>query len=79
MGVMHAGRIETNKTLQRLFAFLREHSVTGATGLEICEALKIMNAATWVSQLRKNGYGVECEYERTTESGAKVYRYRLSQ
>ena len=78
MGTMHAGKIQTNATLQSLLAYLRERIVSGATSMDLMRDLNMVAPATWVSMLRKNGYNVECEYESVSAvTGRKTYRYRL--
>lgn len=77
MGVMHAGRIATNQTLQRLLSYLQHSGMMGATSVELMQELNLVAPATWVSMLRKNGIEVNCKYEGTTASKRKVFRYRL--
>ena len=74
---MNAGKIETCKTLQDIHSFLEFKGTSGATTKEIADAVGCENAATWISALRQNGYVIECKYERLTEDGKKVYRYKL--
>lgn len=77
MGVMHAGKIRTNATLQRLLALLQSRGSHGATSADLMITLDMVAPATWVSMLRKNGYPVECEYTGMTPTGRRVYVYRL--
>ena len=77
MGHIHAANIETSERLQKLLYLLKTKAFAGATSLEITQALGILNPGTEVSALRHNGYDVECKYDRTTDAGAKVYRYFL--
>jgi len=82
MGTMHAGRIETSKRMQELLALLTERGATGATSLEITQRTGALNPPTEVSALRKrlrerDGMDILCSFDRVTENGSRVYRYRL--
>ena len=74
---MHAGKIATSETLQRLRDFLIMRGDKGATSYELTVALELVAVATWVSALRHNGHVIECKCEGKSASGARVYRYRL--
>ena len=74
---MHAARLSQSPRLQRMLAFLRDRPLSGCTGREFVLACEVLNPATYVSELRKNGFNIECSYERTTEGGRSVHRYRL--
>ena len=77
--MIHAGNLATSKRLQRALAYLRAKGQRGTTGLAWCEFARIMNSGTTASELRANGITVTCEFERVTDDGAKVYRYRLGE
>lgn len=74
---MHFAKVSESPRLQRILSFLRSRGTTGATGREIVVNCEVLNPATYVSELRKNGYTIDCAFERETSSSAKVYRYRL--
>lgn len=74
---MHFAKLGESPRLQRMLAFLRSRGSTGATGREIVVNCEVLNPATYVSELRKNGYAIDCDFEKETESAARVYRYRL--
>lgn len=74
---MHAAKVEKSPRLQRILAFLRQRGERGATTLEIAIECTVVNTATYVSELRQNGFTIERTHERTTPGGAAVHRYRL--
>ena len=76
---MNHAKLEKSVRLQELLAFLRMRGKYGATTKEIlvhCEHVAAVSAA--VAELRANGIGVECDAERSTASGATVYRYKVA-
>jgi len=74
---MNFARLETSFRLKRVLAFLRGRGNAGATSLEILQRTKIAALTPAISELRKNGVQVLCKFERKTEGGESVYRYRL--
>lgn len=77
MGTFHAARVSESPQLQSLLATLQSRGDRGATSLELQDECRIVAVGTRVSELRHNGYVVVCKYERKSEAGAKIYRYRL--
>ena len=77
MGRIHFARLEHSPRLQRIKAFLERCGSSGATGLEIATECRVLNPATYISELRFNGLDIECRYERDTVQGRRVYRYFL--
>ena len=75
--MMHFAKVAESPRLQRMLAFLRSRGQDGATGREIVVNCEVLNPATYCSELRRNGFNVECSHERTNDNGARVYRYRL--
>jgi len=75
--MMHVAKLEKSRRLQAILALLRERGPRGATTKEISDASGALNPATEVSALRHNGVSISCEYQETTETGSKVYRYWL--
>lgn len=73
---MHASK-PTSRRLQRLLRTLRKHGLRGATSRQLAQETGSMAVATDVSELRRSGYLVPCEYEGKTPEGRKVYRYSL--
>ena len=81
--MMHAGRIETSNRLKGVLAFLAGRGQRGATTIEIADALRTTNPGRDVSEInhnfRRSGIGrkIVCEYEGATDSGRRIWRYRL--
>jgi hypothetical protein len=75
--MMHAARIAESPRLQRVVAFLRERGNRGATSLEIAQECAVVAPSTYISELRANGLTVRSQQERTTDTGARVWRYWL--
>ena len=76
---MNHAKLEKSVRLRELLAYLRLRGAAGATTKEIlvnCEHVAAVSAA--VSELRANGISVDCDVERTTASGATVYRYKVA-
>lgn len=73
----HAARAERSPQLQRLLAVLREAGARGITSLELQEKSHLVAIATRVSELRHNGYDIQCALERISIDGARIYRYKL--
>ena len=75
----HYGRIEKSRRLQRLLAYLRMRGKWGATSMNLSSELHRCSIATDISELRRNGYQVNCEYLRTTSNGSRVHLYTLEE
>ena len=75
--MMHFAKLESSPRLQQLLALLQDRGSTGVTGWEIADRIGVLNPATEISQVRHNGYRIDCTLERVTESRRRVYRYRL--
>jgi hypothetical protein len=73
----HAARVEKSPQLQRVLAVLERAGANGIDGLALEREANVRAGATRVSELRHNGYEIEARYIRTSESGAKVWRYYL--
>ena len=72
---MNHGNLETSARLARLNDYLRDCGATGATTLEIMERANICAVSASISELRRNGKAIDCEYQGKSQSGGKVYRY----
>jgi hypothetical protein len=46
------------------------------TNIELCQQAYCTNPGGVASELRANGYHIEKKYERETEHGGRVYKYR---
>jgi len=73
----HYAKIDKSLRLQTLRDFLRSRGNQGATGAEIWEACRMLNPATYCSELNANGLEVETRYEGISANRRKVYRYIL--
>lgn len=73
--MIHARNPETSPKLGRILKFLRERGNVGATSRDIMEFCETVAPGTCVSELRKAGHVIRCDYEGRLESGAKVFRY----
>ena len=75
---MNAAKLERSPKMQAMLAFLRDRGAHGATSIELAQRFNLVAVATEVSALRHNGIAVDCEYEGETETGRRVYRYRVT-
>ncbi len=76
-GRIHAAKLSKSDRLTAFLAFLRLHP--GASTREIQTGADVCNPNTAASELRSLGYTVTCEFERVTESGRRIHRYRLQE
>lgn len=67
----------TSPRLAPVLALLRARGEAGASTWEIHKQANSLSAHTDVAELRAGGHQIKCEFERTTEAGRKVFRYRL--
>lgn len=80
---MHAASIHTSERLQSIIRLLTDRMDFGATTLEIVDELRTMNPGRDISEINKgfrddhDQRRIICEYQGTTESGRRVFRYRL--
>ena len=74
--MIHAAKVEKSPRLKRVLAFLRERGERGATGREIVHRCDVTGLEA-VRELRANGFMIDAKYERMTEGGAFVWRYKL--
>lgn len=73
MGTMHAGCISRTNRLGRVLLLLKTNG--SVTGLQLERIASVRAGGTCVSELRKHGHVIDCEYTRTTEAEGKVYTY----
>ena len=78
-GIQHYATIEMSPRLQKLLSFLHHRGKYGATSLHLADEIRTPCIATDISELRRNGYLVACEYLRTTAEGRRVYLYTLKE
>lgn len=75
---MHYTKLDKSSRLQKILQYLHKRGDRGATTAEIATKFKLQSASTWLSMLRHNGVDVLCEYVKTTDDGAKIFRYKVS-
>ena len=72
---MHAARIVSSPRLQRAHALLSdgmEHSTFEiVTGAQVCAVNSV------ISELRANGYYIECRQVRNPVTGQRIWLYRM--
>ena len=76
-GTIHFARLSASPRLQRFRDYLLKKGNDGATGLELVAETQTLNPHTSAAELRANGIRVECDYQKTQDNGAKIYRYFL--
>lgn len=74
---MHNAQLDGSERLRRTLSFIRDWGglVRGVTSAEIQAHTGSMAVATDVSEIRRNGYDIECKYDHMSENGRKVFRY----
>lgn len=70
----HFSKIENSVMLQRTLERLR---IGPATTLEIAQYTGSTRPSSDISELRANGFTIDCEYVGKSEAGRKIYRYTL--
>jgi len=73
---MHAARPETSDRLRRVLDVLRAHP-HGISSINLQEQAQTVAPGTCVSELRRAGYTIRCEYLMRKDNGSKVYIYTL--
>jgi len=75
---MHKANAEKSKRLRAALAALRVfRAYGGPTTLDLQMHTGSMAPATDISELRQNGYVIDCEYAGKTATGRKIFRYHL--
>jgi hypothetical protein len=72
---VNASKPETSRRLSRTLSYLKAAGAVGATSAELAGFTLSVAPGTDVSELRQNGYLIECRYEGQSQTGRKVYRY----
>jgi len=75
--MIHYGSVESSRRLQRVVTYLTHRGHRGATTREIMQQAGVVAVNTAVAEIRANGIGISCTYERTLDDGSRVYRYVL--
>jgi hypothetical protein len=77
MGTIHAANPAKSDRLKRVLLALIEAGERGLTTRDLIRITEQCAINSIASELRVAGHVVTCDYERTTEQGQRVYRYRL--
>jgi hypothetical protein len=72
---MHNADVNNSERLAQTLRIIRAGGKWGASTKEISSWTGSVAVATDVSEIRKNGYDIECVYDHTNENGRRVYRY----
>jgi hypothetical protein len=70
----HFANAERSDVLQKTLAFLRQGP---RTTIEITHHTGTTRASSDISELRANGYMIDCEYVGLSDNGKKIHRYIL--
>jgi hypothetical protein len=73
----HAARLEKSIRLRRVLAVLRGSRRSGITTLALNELAHSTRGSSDVSELRANGFVIECRPGGTTPDGLRIHRYHL--
>jgi len=71
---IHFAKIDKSPRLQRLLALLKEGP---RTTREIQELAEVRAVSASVTELRRNGYIIDCDYVGKSERGERVFRYTI--
>ncbi len=74
---IHYAHLKTSPRLQRVLAALMENRILGLTTREIIEAANVCAVNSAICELKRNGFQIDCRFERRTAGGESVFRYRL--
>jgi hypothetical protein len=64
--------------LKPILEALMKAGPQGMTSMELALVGKTVAIGTSISELRHNGFDIECSYEGRNENGRKLFRYVLS-
>ena len=68
---MNIAKVESSKRLQRVLDCLKRYLISGVSSMTLIEECYVVAPATVVSELRHQGYQIECERK------GKVWIYKL--
>ena len=77
MPSIHAADVAESKRLQAVLEALRS-SEDGLTTREIIARTGTCAVNSVISELRANGFGIECRYMGKSKEGMRIYNYRLT-
>jgi Helix-turn-helix domain len=73
---MHAASKDSER-IQRIVMALRAAGSAGLTPFQLNQQCGSTRASSDVSECRHVGYNIRATYERETEAGRRVWRYRI--
>jgi hypothetical protein len=76
--MMHGANPDRSDRLKRVLDVLRAHP-HGISSINLQEQAQTVAPGTCVSELRRAGYHVRCEYLMRKLNGSKVYIYTLGE
>ena len=68
--------IDNSPRLQAVLRALQKYP-KGMTGLDLCYEARVMNPGEVCSELRKQGYTIECNETARTPQGRRIFWYKL--
>ena len=71
----HKANIEKSERLQRTLRFIKSFGRFGVTSAMIQGHTGSVAVATDASELRRNGYRIDCDYVGKNSHGRKLFRY----
>jgi len=71
-------RTSDNATICKLVEVLEAAGDKGKTSWTLSSIMKSVCVGTIVSEARRCGHDIRCEYEGRSKSGRKIYRYRMA-
>jgi hypothetical protein len=75
---MHAASPDKSERLKRVLDVLRAHP-HGISSINLQEQAETVAPGTCVSELRRAGYPIKCEYLMRKANGSKVYIYTIGE
>ena len=71
----HHANVEKSGRLQKVLEILSDCKAHST--LEIANRADTVAAGSCISELRTNGYEIECKYKGLSDSNRKIYEYKL--
>ena len=72
---IHAAKADKSERLKRILSSLARHGEQGVTSWELMQEAQVVAPSTCVSELRSQGYAIDCT--RETRDHRPMFRYRL--
>ena len=76
MNTFHHASIDSDR-IQRIIKALSDAGRSGLTTIQLNDICGSTRASSDVSEVRSCGIPIRCKYEGQTDSGRRVFRYRL--